>query len=301
MIEEAPRDEISPNLSYYGQPALKPPHWGWNVVGYLFLGGLMGGSAILGAIADDPKLQRTAKTAAFALIAINPPLLISHLGRPERFLNMLRIFKAKSPMSMGVWGLGAFSGVAGLSLLLDRFGRRSTMLDAANLGIGAFICGYTGVLLSATANPLWGKGKVHIPAMCVASGIAGACALNGALLGRHANPETAVKLERLELAAAAAEFALIVDFQRKGGAYARPMFDGARGEKLRTFTMLLGIGAPALLGLPSLFSNKRKHSFGRTIVAAALTLAGGYVLRETLIESGKAAAEDPYLGLNQPK
>lgn len=79
------------------------------------------------------------------------------------------------------------------------------------------------------------------------------------------------------------------------------MFDGARGEKLRTFTMLLGIGAPALLAVPSLFSKKRKHSFGRTIVAAALTLAGGYVLRETLIESGKTAAEDPYLGLNQPK
>jgi formate-dependent nitrite reductase membrane component NrfD len=289
------------SLSYYNRPALKPPHWGWNVVTYLFLGGVMGGSAIIGAIADDPKLRRTAKATAFALAAVNPPLLISHLGRPERFLNMLRIFKAKSPMSMGVWGLMAFSGVAGLSLLLERANRRSGMIDALSLLTGAFVCGYTGVLLSATANPLWGKGKFHVPAFCVASGVAGACALNGALLGRDADPETAVKLERLETAAAAAELALLLDFRRTGGPYVKPMFEGTRGDRFTFGTILCGIAGPMLLNGPSLFSNKRKHSFGRTIVAAALTLAGGYILRQTLIEAGKAAAEDPHLGLNQPK
>lgn len=289
------------SISYYNRPALKPPHWGWNVVSYLFLGGIMGGSAIIGAIADDPKLRRTAKTLAVALVVVNPPLLVSHLGRPERFLNMLRIFKAKSPMSMGVWGLGAFSGVAGVSLLLDRANRRSGLIDGLNIMAGAFICGYTGVLLSATANPLWGKGKVHIPAFSVASGIAGACALNAALLGRDADPETVVKLERLEVAAAATELALLVDFRRTGGPYTKPMFEGTRGDRFTMGTLICGIGGPMILNLPSLFSNKRKHSFGRTIVAAALTLAGAYILRETLIEAGKAAAEDPHLGLNQPK
>jgi len=288
-------------VDYYGRPALKRPHWEWNVVTYLFLGGIMGGSAIVGAIARDGQLRRTAKTTAFVLSAVCPPILISHLGRPERFYKMLRIVKFKSPMSLGVWGLVKFSGIAGISMLLERFGRRWALLDFASASIGAFICGYTGVLLSATANPLWGKGKAHIPAMCVASGIAGACALNAALLGKNASDATGLQLERLETAASAAELAVLLHFRKTGGDYVRPMFEGKRGEQLRNFTVVSGILAPMLLGLPSLVKPKRKHSVARTLFSAALTLAGGYMLRHTLIEAGKSAADDPQLGLHQPQ
>lgn len=289
------------NVDYYGQPALKRPHWEWNVVTYLFLGGIMGGSAILGAVAKDPQLRKTAKTTAFVLSAVCPPILISHLGRPERFYKMLRVVKLRSPMSVGVWGLVKFSGIAGLSMLLERANRRSAVLDFASAATGAFICGYTGVLLSATANPLWGKGKFHIPAMSVASGIAGACALNAALLGKRATANTALRLERFETAAAAAELAVLMHFRGFGGAYARPMFDGNRGVLLRNVTVFGGILTPLACNLPALLRKKRKHSFSRTLFTAALTLAGGYVLRHTFIEGGKAAADDPQLGLHQPK
>lgn len=294
-------EELESNVSYYGQPALKRPHWEWNVVTYLFLGGIMGGSAILGAIARDSNLRKTAKTTAFVLSAVCPPILISHLGRPERFYKMLRVVKFRSPMSLGVWGLMKFSVVAALSMLLERVGRRSALLDFTNAVNGAFICGYTGVLLSATANPLWGKGKVHIPAMSVASGIAGACALNGALLGKRATDATALQLERFETAAAAAELIFLLHFRSAGGAYARPMFEGKRGYLLRNVTVFGGILAPLALNLPSLTGMKRKHSFSRTLLTAALALAGGYVLRHSFIEGGKAAADDPQLGLHQPK
>ncbi|MBV9271713.1 MAG: polysulfide reductase NrfD, partial [Candidatus Eremiobacteraeota bacterium] len=236
-------------IDYYGQPALKRPHWEWNVVLYLFLGGVMGGSAILGAIAREPELRRTAKTTAFMLSAVCPAILISHLGRPERFYKMLRVVKLKSPMSLGVWGLMKFSGLSGISLLLERSGRRSAFFDFANAIIGAFICGYTGVLLSATANPLWGKGKVHIPAMCVASGIAGACALNAALLGARGTDLTARQLERFEMAASAAELALLLHFRNTGGDYVRAMFEGDRGVQLRNVTVVTGILAPLALNI----------------------------------------------------
>jgi formate-dependent nitrite reductase membrane component NrfD len=73
------------------------------------------------------------------------------------------------------------------------------------------------------------------------------------------------------------------------------MFTGKRGNKLRTVTQALGIVAPALLTLLP-FGGRAK-----TLLASALTLAGGYVLRETLIEAGKASADDPRAASRQPE
>ncbi|HEY8313400.1 MAG TPA: NrfD/PsrC family molybdoenzyme membrane anchor subunit [Candidatus Baltobacteraceae bacterium] len=302
--------ELQRTVSYFGQPLLKKPHWEWNVVTYLFLGGIMGGSGILAALADrsgnpnDRKLARNAKYASLVLAAASPAILITHLGRPERFLNMLRIVKFKSPMSMGVWGLTAFAGVAFLNAAAEFFGIRTRIFNAPQALLGAFVAGYTGVLLSATAIPLWAKGKYHIPAMCVCSGVAGACAFNALLLARGHESDTLNRLERLELLAGAAEAAIVLDFARHAGDYGKPMYEGARGAKFRGFSLLAGIAAPAALNVAALFTKpnpERKHSAGKTVLAAALTLLGGYVLRETLIEAGKASADDPSVAFRQPE
>jgi len=298
--------------TYYERPLLKKPHWEGEVVTYLFLGGIMGGSGILAMLCDDrPErdggLARIARYSTFVLAPVCPAVLISHLGRPERFLHMLRIFKWKSVMSTGVWGLFAFGNVTALAAgaqaardgvlpaWLDRLVPRRTV-DAVLGLLGAFIAGYTGVLLCSTAIPLWAIGKRHIPAFSVASGIAGACALNGALLALSGGSErTMRKLERLEMLAGAIEFGLLEAFRRHAGPLGKPMFSGPRGAKLRTVTQLAGIVAPALLGLMP-FGGRAK-----TVLAAALTLAGGYVLRETLIEAGKASADDPRAASLQPE
>ena len=296
--------ELRPTLSYFGQPVLKRPHWNWNVVAYLFLGGLMGGSGLLGALAGnseepgDRALERNAKYASFLLSAMCPAILIGHLGRPERFHHMLRIVKYKSPMSLGVWGLVLFSGVAGLNAFLAAFGKSARVLNAPQAALGLFIAGYTGVLISATAIPIWAKGKYHIPAMCVCSGVAGACALHAALLPAGA-AGTRRRLERLEAVAGLLEAALIVDFRRFGADYAKPMYEGAIGAKLRTVTVLGGIAAPILLSLAG--AAAKRHSRASSVAACALALAGGYILRETLIESGKRSADDPAAGLRQPR
>jgi formate-dependent nitrite reductase membrane component NrfD len=297
--------------TYYGRPLLKKPRWEWEVIAYLFLGGIMGGSGILVMVADDrpereADLARSARYVSFVLACVCPAVLIKHLGRPERFLNMLRIVKFKSVMSMGVWGLIAFSAPATLSAAgqLARDGVLPKWIAALEprgltkvlLGfIGAFIGGYTGVLLSATAIPLWGTGKRYIPALSVCSGFAGACAVNAAILALTGTDRTRHKLERLERIASTAEFVMLEMFRRQAGSAGDPMFAGERGHKLRRFTQFAGILGPAALArLP--FGGRTK-----TLLASALTLCGGYVLRETFIEAGKASSEDPRAASRQPE
>jgi formate-dependent nitrite reductase membrane component NrfD len=303
-------DDLPAHATYYERPLLKKPHWESEVVLYLFLGGIMGGSGMLAMLADgrrerEADLARSARYVALALAMACPLVLITHLGRPERFLNMLRIAKFKSVMSMGVWGLVVFGGVSTATVTgqLARDGvlpRGLAVLASGPINvlqglIGGFIAGYTGVLLSATAIPVWAIGKRHIPAFSVCSGFAGACALNAAVVALTGSDRTRHRLERLERIASTAELILLESFRRHAGSLGDPMFGGARGAKLRTYTQLAGIIAPALLGLVP-FGGRTK-----TLLTSALTLAGGYVLRETLIEGGKASADDPRAASRQPE
>jgi formate-dependent nitrite reductase membrane component NrfD len=296
--------------TYYDRPLLKKPHWEWEVITYLFLGGVMGGSGIIAALTDDetdPDLARSTRYLAFALASTCPLILIKHLGRPERFHHMLRIFKWRSPMSMGVWGLIAFSGPATLGAaaqasrdgLLPHWIARlapRNVTDPLMALLGAFMGGYTGVLLSATAIPAWGIGKRHIPAFSLCSGVAGACAANNLILTLTGGSTKAVaKLERFELVASLAELALLLHFKRHAGPLGAPLFGGVRGAKLARVTEVAGILLPAVLGIiPG-------HARWKTALASVLTLAGGYVLRETLIEGGKGSSEDPRAASRQPE
>ena len=302
-------------LGYFGRPVIKRPEWGRSVIAYLFLGGIMGGCGMIAMLAErsrDRNLAVTAKLSSFALAAVCPLVLISHLGKPARFLNMLRIIKLKSPMSMGVWGLIAFSAVSGGTALgeladsgrVPRWMRIASPPGATFLQgvLGAFITGYTGVLLSATAVPIWAKGKRHIPAACVCSGLGGACALNIALLLRGRNHAAIAKLERLELAASAAELLILLHFRKHAGYYGKPMYRGALGRHFFNASIIAGLAVPIALNSFSLLA-RPKGSLARSLafLAGTLTLAGGVVFRQTLIESGKKSADDPKAGLAQPR
>jgi formate-dependent nitrite reductase membrane component NrfD len=300
--------------TYYERPLLKKPHWEWEVITYLFMGGIMGGSAILVALADrrrDAQLKRSGRYLAFVLASTCPLVLVKHLGRPERFHHMLRIFKLKSVMSMGVWGLIGFSLPASVAALAQaaRDGALPSRLrflgalapaalfDPLTALLGAFIAGYTGVLVSATAIPFWATGKRYIPALSVCSGMVGACAANSALiaLGPRPSHATLARLERFEMFVGAVELGLLFGFERHAGEIGRPMFGGARGKKLNTYTKLGGIVLPNLINLLPI------HSRWKTLLASALTLTGGYVLRESLIEAGKDSADDPRAAARQPE
>src|SRR3954468_8161720 len=165
--------------SYYGRPVIKPPVWSAEVPWYLFAGGLAGASAVLGTAADaagnrplarrawllasggggarpppTPPRARRAWLLASAGVAASPPLLISDLGRPERFLNMMRVFKVTSPMRMGSWILAASGGappVPSAHELFGWFGRLGPLAKLASTALGPALATYTGVLVADTA------------------------------------------------------------------------------------------------------------------------------------------------------
>lgn len=314
MTIEPPAGEPMPAhlpVSYYERPLLKKPHWGWNVVTYLMLGGIMGGSSSLVVMATEDEegesLARNGRYLALALALACPAFLVSHLGRPERFLHMLRIVKVRSPMSLGAWGLFIYGNLAGVAAVGQaahdgviprwiRFLAPRRLFDPLLAILGSFIAGYTGVLISATAIPLWAKGKSHIPPIFVCSGVAGACATHAALLALDGKDgHVSRKLERLELVASLAELGLLLSFERHAGELGRPMFAGKRGRRLRNGALLAGIAAPSLLNLLPF------HPKWKTLLATGLTLAGTYILRESFIEAGKASADDPQHAFRQPE
>ena len=81
--------------SYYGRPVIKPPVWKPQVPWYFFTGGLTGAAstfALMSELAGRGRLARRASAVAMLAGTASPVLLITDLGRPERFLNMLRVF-----------------------------------------------------------------------------------------------------------------------------------------------------------------------------------------------------------------
>ncbi|HET8603434.1 MAG TPA: NrfD/PsrC family molybdoenzyme membrane anchor subunit, partial [Marmoricola sp.] len=91
--------------SYYGKPIINSPVWSSpDIPGYLFLGGLAGASSGLAAAADltgRPGVSKVSKVGAAVGATLSLAALVHDLGRPGRFLNMLRVFKVTSPMSVG--------------------------------------------------------------------------------------------------------------------------------------------------------------------------------------------------------
>jgi formate-dependent nitrite reductase membrane component NrfD len=306
--------------SYYDLPVLHRPHWGWEIEWYFFVGGIASGTAILAALSDviqdpdDEPVIRLGRYAATLGAAISGALLIKDLGRPERFLNMIRIVKLKSPMSVGVYALTLFSTLSGIALTrqakadgwlpFDPAGFvPAVALNIAWAGSAALLGSYTGVLIGATAIPVWFTGSRHIPAIFVCSATSTACAFMLGALSLLPGPKTATlrKIERLEIFAAACEALLLRDYRTRARTLGAPLFEGRIGKRLQNVTMLLGIAAPIALNLPSAFS-RAEHSGrsvrARTLLAAGLTLTGGLVLRQCILRAGKVSATDPRAYLN---
>src|ERR1700744_3044849 len=184
--------ELNPaQTGYYGLPLLKPPTWTWEVPLYFFLGGISGMSACIAFAAQvfeaPTNLIRFALWMGLIGASICPALLISDLGRPARFLNMLRVFKLQSPMSMGSWILVGFSGcvfvaVIGIELVARGYTYTPVVVvlwlaEIAAALTGLLLAGYTGVLLGATANPVWSQNRKFLPAHFLTSGLGGAVGL----------------------------------------------------------------------------------------------------------------------------
>ena len=169
--------------SYYGRPILKEPAWTIEVPWYFFAGGMAGASAPLAVAArmtGNDRLARGALTVAAAGVAVGTPLLVSDLGRPERFHHMLRVFKPTSPMSMGSWvlaGLGPSAVNAAVSEWFGIFPRLGRVAEVVSGLLGPALSTYTAVLVANTAVPVWheaGFGDARLYLRDEANGIDGA-------------------------------------------------------------------------------------------------------------------------------
>jgi formate-dependent nitrite reductase membrane component NrfD len=275
--------------SYYGNPIINPPVWEEaTIAGYLFSGGLAGASSLLGAGAqwsERPALARRAKLMATGAIGFSLAALIYDLGRPLRFLNMLRVFKPSSPMSVGVWILVGYAPLAAGSAASEVLGRapRSGRLLGLGAGVlGAAVASYTAALLANTAVPAWSGARRELPFVFVSS--AASAGSGWALLAAPLSENEPAR--RLALLAAAGELAAGQMMERRLGMVAETLHEGTAGRRLRAAKALTAAGAlgAALLG--------RRSRLAAAASGAAL-LAGSALTRFGLFEAGMESARDP--------
>ena len=302
-------------IGYYGIPVIHASHWKWLVVWYFFFGGISGASAVIAAVArlaggkEAVRLARAATYVSFATLLPCPPLLILDLGRPRRFLNMLRTIRPSSPMSLGSWGLTAFGAVSTLvavnqlAMDLSRAQGRTGSVVRYRIGLvlaplhgaaGFFLAGYTGTLLAATAVPLWAKRPAMLGPLFLASAMASGTAAVAAVLALSPAEDEIIdeRLHRLEAVATIAEGALLTAWLAGLGSTSRPLLEGRIGAIARHGVVGAGMTAPLALTAASGKLPWRMRRLAN-LLAPALTLCGVFALRYAVVEGGRLSANDP--------
>lgn len=282
--------------SYYGRPILKQPVWTHDVAAYLFTGGLAAGSSLLAAGGDltgRPALRRAGRLTALAALTASGGLLVKDLGRPERFLNMMRVAKPTSPMSMGTWILSAYGAAAGAAAVGELAGGRKArglwrLLAATSRPAGLAAAAtapalgtYTAVLLANTAVPSWHAAHLQLPVVFGGSALASGAAV-GLLV---ADDRSAGPARRMAVAGAALEVAGSRQVTHGLGLLSEPYAEGRPGRLLRAAEALTAAGAlGALVGGRS-----------RTVrmLSGACLLAGSAATRFGIFEGGVESTKDP--------
>ena len=292
------QDSTSDLETYYGLPLLKEHVWKAAVPAYFYVGGLAGASAALGAAATwsgSPFLRgligKTRLIAAGGAM-VSAALLIEDLGRPSRFFNMLRVFRPTSPMSVGSWLLAGFGALSTTAALLR--GRRAGAIgDAAALGAGMLgvpLAGYTAVLLSSTAVPVWQGARTWLPPLFMASAVtSAACALDFCEL--NALERRAVR--RFGIAGKMAELIFTKAVERevaRPAIVAAPLQRGMSGALWKAAKVLVAASLALAVASP-----RRRRA------AAWLGTCGSLALRFGMLAAGRASVRDPRAAFAQQR
>ncbi len=285
--------------SYYGRPVVKPAPWGADIPAYLFSGGLAAGSSLLAAGADltgRPALRRPGRLGALAALSFSMAALVHDLGRPSRFLNMLRTAKPTSPMSVGTWilsGYGPFAAAAAAAELVDLlpgssrrgplralpYAARPAGLVAA--AVAPAVASYTAVLLSDTATPSWHEAYRELPFVFVGS----AAAASGGLGLIGAPTAQAAPARRLAFGGAVLELLAERRMESSMGITAEPLHQGTAGRLMKASKVLTVAGAAGTL--------LAGRSRAAAVVSGAALMAGSVCTRFGVFEAGQASARDP--------
>jgi len=283
--------------TYYDRPLLKEPVWIWAVPVYFYVGGTAGAAAVLGAAAqaiDGEQLRGLVKACRWVAAvggAAGTALLIRDLGRPERFLNMLRVFRPTSPMSLGSWVLAAAASTTmGAALLTNRQGLLGRLGDATAYVAAVFglpLAGYTAVLLGNTAVPVWQATRRSLPHLFIGTSVSGLAALFG-LLPVDLTPREEKIMERFGIAGKVVDLGAMTVVEREAErveTVGRPLREGFSGALWKTAKALTA----ASLAL-SLLPGRRRV---KRAVEGLLGTAGALALRFAVFHAGKASSRDP--------
>jgi hypothetical protein len=292
-LEGTPFPTLETQTGYYGNPLLKPPVWTWQVPLYFFAGGVAGASASIGfasnVLGHDAAIAHAGWWVALLGAIVSAPLLIWDLGRPSRFLNMLRVFKIQSPMSVGAWTLAVFSSAAGLSVLCQEIllrgftgGLLVAILWAAEfvaMASGLVLLSYTSVLLGVTAIPAWAENRLLLPVHFVASAL-GASAAFLEITGFFSQATN-----RMFLVACVVETAVALSIELRRRPVDVPLREGNSGWALRLAGILAG-------PLPLLLAVFLADSPDARLLAAASFVLGALTSRYAWIAAGRASSRD---------
>jgi formate-dependent nitrite reductase membrane component NrfD len=276
-------------------PFLHPSVWAWEVPVYFWCGGVASGAAFCAFAADlagDAWTAAVARRVALGAVLPAPVLLVADLGRPGRFLNMLRIFKPRSPMNLGTWCLTAFSATGVGAVAADVVGWRPAAMGLGGVQamLGSYLGSYTGVLLATTAVPVWARSRSFLGPLFVATATAtGAAATRLALTaaGQAEDDPSHVAVSRVQSAAMLAELALSTVNElrlRRAGDVVPP---GAPRRLFRAAEFLALAGLLLPLG-----ARRRGRPRAAQNVASLLYLTAGLAFRFAWIQAGKASALD---------
>ena len=296
--------------SYYGIPPIKEPTWTWEVPLYFWLGGIGSGSHLISTVAQllgwkDRAFFRASRYTVLGTMILSPILLIMDLGRPERFYNMLRILKLRSPMSTGSWALTIFGVLSGLIAVaqaaqdgllgcdnalvrLIKILIPDRLLSVVALPVGLYVGLYSGILLAATSVPMWARNFLLMGPTFLSSGLStGLSAISFILhLGDWGEKKTLEALRRTERVSLLIEGGLIAASLIRMGRWGKPLYSRKIAPLFLGGTVLGGIVAPF-----ALLSGRESHPRG--LLASVLALLGGLALRFAMIEGGRLSARDP--------
>jgi formate-dependent nitrite reductase membrane component NrfD len=277
--------------SYYGEPILAQPVWTPEVPTYFFVGGLTGATAPLTLVASlrgNDTLARRAAAIVLAGSVASPALLISDLGRPERFLNMLRMFKVTSPMSVGSWILSAFGTAATVSAgreLLGLFPRGGRAAQSAGALLGPLLSTYTAALIAQTAVPAWHEARRELPFVFASGSLSSA----GAIVQLVTPYAKAAPARRMSVVGAVAELLAIRAMDRRLGALGEPFHSGRVGVTARAAKVLTGAGGALVAAAPRV--RRRRAALAKS--GAAALLGAALLERWTIFRAGFASVADP--------
>jgi hypothetical protein len=274
--------------SYYGQPVLKQPVWKPEIPLYFYTGGLAGASAGLALAAEmagNRRLARAAWINSLAGVSVSPGLLISDLGMPSRFLNMMRMFKVTSPMSVGSWILAASGSLTAMATASELTGLYPGAGRAAKAGaavLGMPLATYTAGLVANTSVPVWHDARFTLPFVFAGSSAASA----GAAATITTRPRYAGPARRLAVGGALGSVAAAVVMEKSLGELGEPYSKGLSG-KLSRAAGALSLAGAALIG------TRGRSSRAAAVAGSALVTAGVITERWAVFRAGFASAADP--------